>query len=477
MSDTFSSKDDFKPTLEVRSCFDQVHLSYGIELEFVIAYSPSELTSQPNFQRRKDRIAKQMLAQGKSHDEMNAELMSIQKETIRQQVRDLLNDYHIHLADEPSKSKKGPDAYNGWTLTDDATVTASKSIFDHPNFHFLDGTRPQDLPNFEEYKQQVEFADVELISPAWKFSELQANSSQTHNVISIIASHFQVFVPPKTAAFHVHVGNGEMGFSLQQTQNMALLFCTFERQFNQFHPRNRLVNEHCKLPRSLFKPRDRDVAGIWDTILTWPRDKERLETKRYEVEKVLYGDEAKLTWLAGRLAINRFRKKEKSKQAYNFGFMLGLDRKRATTIEFRQHRGTLQPAIIDAWVLAVGSMVQLCCQAGTVAFLDELLELREADLNFPVTELFRTLRLDDLVEDDTIAGHSLRQHDENFGWRDVDYFQKFNFYDEERDDKYDGNTLDKYFGTNVRSWSVSSAGSAMMGEDSEGTVRSSFSDR
>ena len=473
MSDTFTSQ---IPRFGSRSCFDQLHLSYGIELEFMIAYSTAELTSQPGFQQRKDHIAKQMLAQGKSYDELNAELASVQKEFIRQKVRDLLADHYIPLADEPSKSRKGPDAYNGWSLTEATTVSAGKSILDRSSFQFLDGTRPQDLPNFEKYRNQVEFVDVELISPARHFSTLRANSHETRNVISIIASHFRVFVPPKTAGFHVHVGNGEMGFSLQQTQNMALLFCTFERQFNQFHPRHRLVNQHCKLPRSLFRPADRDVTGIWDTILSYTRGKEELEMKRDGVEKVFYGDEAKMAWLAGRLAINRFKKHEMTEQAYNFGLVLGLGGKRAKTIEFRQHWGTLQPGVIDAWVLTVGTMVQLCCQAGTVAFLDELLERREENLNFSVTELFRSLRLDDLVENDAVAGHTVRQHDEDFGWRDVDYFQKFKFYDEERDDMHDGNGLDKYFGTNRRSWSVSSVGSARVDDGSEGTVRSPFSD-
>ena len=424
----------------------------------MIAYSVAEVTSQAEFQHRKDHIMKAMLKQGKSYDELNDELVSTQKRFVRKQVRELLRDYNIELANEPIMSKKSPDAYNGWTLVEDTTVSADKSILDRPSFHFLDGTRPQDLPDFEEYKKRIEFADMELISPARNFSDLRANFDEMREVISIIASHFQVFVPPKTAAFHVHIGNSEMGFSLQQTQNMALLFHTFERQFNQFHPRHRLLNEHCKLPRSLYRPADRNVPGIWDTVLSFPRDKEELETRRDGTIKVLHGDEAKLTWLAGRLAINRFKKKEKLEQAYNFSLVMGGDGKRAKTVEFRQHRGTLQPGVIDAWVLAMGSLVQICCQAGTVAFMDELLERREEDLNFPVTELFRSLHLEDLVEDDTVAGHTVRQHDEDFGWRDVDYFQKYVLYDEEKDDMYDGNVLDKYFGSDMGSWSVSSVG-------------------
>ena len=450
------------PALESRSSFDQVHLTYGVELEFMIAYSSAEITSEAVYRKREDVLAKQTLAQGKSYEDMNRQLAIIQNEIVREKVREVLKNFQIDLADDAQKSKKGPDEYNGWTVTGDSTVTASKSILDRADFQFLDGSRPQDERHFEEFRQQVEFVDMELISPAWNFIDFYVNSEEIRNVIRIIASRFKVFIPPKTAAFHVHVGNGDAGFSLQQTQNMALLFSTFERQFSQFHPKHRLNNVNCQLPRSLFRPADRGLPGMWDAILNLPRDIHELEVRRGRGNTVLHGDEARLKWLISRLGINRFKKDAETSQAYNVGWLMGFDGERARTVEFRQHRGTLHPRMINGWVLTVGAMVQVCCHASTTAFLDDLLELRAEGINFPVTDLFELLHLDDLVEDGFVAGHPVRPHAEDFGWKDFDYFQKFKTYDVARDNKYNGNNLSKYFGTDMGTWSVSSVGSALV---------------
>ena len=423
------------PALEARSGFDQVRLIYGIELEFMIAYSVAEVTARPDYQKQETELLHQKLAQGGSYEDMNDELANAQKEIIRQQVRKALKDFRIPLADDPQRSKKGPHEYNGWTVTGDGTVTAKKSLLDSPSFQFLDGKRPQDEPDFDAFREQVEFVDMELVSPVWRLADLHANSEEIRKVIRVIASRFQVFVPPKTAAFHVHVGNGDAGFSLLQTQNMALLFSTFERQFSQFHAEHRLNSVHCRLPRSLFRPDDRDLPGMWDAILNLPRDKGKLEVRgRDGHNRVLHGDEARLTWLIGRMGINRFKKDARTAQAYNFGLVLGQDGKRAKTIQFRQHQGTLHPKTINGWVLAVCAMVDVCCHATNPAFLDDLLDQREEDLNFPVADLFRGLYLGDLVDDNdgSVCGRSVHEHSEDFGWKDFDYYQRFNTYDMER---------------------------------------------
>lgn len=205
--------------------------------------------------------------------------------------------------------------------------------------------------------------DVEIKSPALRFCPKALR--RVKRLVGLLTTHFNVFVNT-SCGFHVHIGNRKSGFPLQTLKHLCMLTALFEHQLNSLHPAHRIGNEHAKTPSAVFKSQN-----PWDTVATI-----QSRGSKGQLVRLYAGAEYRPDRCF----------------AYN---LLPLVSKREKTIEFRQHKGTLEwPEMIN-WVQVAGGLVNAMHEIRT----DELARLIGAcafDRKFTIFDLLVRLKLDAL---------------------------------------------------------------------------------
>jgi hypothetical protein len=74
---------------------------------------------------------------------------------------------------------------------------------------------------------------IELISPPLYFA--QEAIQEVLFIVSLLTNKYRLCVTERTD-LHVHVGNGQKGFTAETIQNLAATYWTFEAQIEQIHP-------------------------------------------------------------------------------------------------------------------------------------------------------------------------------------------------------------------------------------------------
>lgn len=234
--------------------------------------------------------------------------------------------------------------YTKWTVARDSTI---QPAMDNPEYG---------NPDFS-------FEGIELKSPAL----LHSSDSMQHvsKVISIINQTFKPSVNRSTG-FHVHVGNGASGFPLQTLKNFASLVTVFQRQIQSIHAEDRLDNHFCAAPSTIF------------------RQQPPLEVTKHIYAISNLGDLLNIFIADG----NRF-------QAYNFENI----RERLKTIEFRQHKGTMEWEEIGHWIHLVCGLICTSHHAGPAGFTDLIIRFATEpnDEDYALPDLLVDLQLDHLV--------------------------------------------------------------------------------
>ncbi len=175
------------------------------------------------------------------------------------------------------------------------------------------------------------------------------------NVVDIVNLNFQV-VGNLTTGLHVHVGNGNRGFSLRCLKNLAQLVTLFEHQIHSLHPDHRIINFFCDPPSSNSNSQGDPFHRMMQI--------EEIEDREAFIEH-MNPDNRRFT-------------------AYNF---MNLEAPRCIqTVEFRQHKGTMDPVEILAWVDFTTGIVSYCHNIPP----DQLMALI---LTFGVDESFSILDL------------------------------------------------------------------------------------
>lgn len=185
-------------------------------------------------------------------------------------------------------------------------------------------------PLFQLEDAEHGYCDVEIKSPACPFS--QQALTETEDVLDNLASISDLeFIFDTSCGLHVHVGNESAGFPLQTLKNVCILTAVFEAQFSSLHPPARVLNnEYIKRQSAVFAGKN-----PWDIAM---------EIQRCQKTHELVG-----LW---RKPNGEFDKD----LACN---LLQLVSERGfRTIEFRQHKATMEMGEVCKWVELTTALVR-----------------------------------------------------------------------------------------------------------------------
>lgn len=206
---------------------------------------------------------------------------------------------------------------------------------------------------------------IELKTPVLDCSPPSLEKIRT--VVKLLVSHFKLHIN-ESCGLHVHVGNGNSKFPLSTLRSFCSLITVFEHQLDSLHQPGRLPNPYAKSTHRAFA----DGAS--------PR------------EKLSIVDE--LTTV--RSLIRRFQPSGDKHMAFNFLNLSENTDAPLRTIEFRQHRGTLDPELISYWVMVACGLVSM--SHSDSSGVRDLIEKQINNTNYTVIDLFRDLSLPYLAE-------------------------------------------------------------------------------
>lgn len=254
----------------------------------------------------------------------------------------------VLFPDELNFKGKSLQDFNKWGIEKDLSI--------RPRFKLLTWN--------EEKQASTTLTQVELISRVLK-DEL-ASFEEIRSVCNRLHAGFQTYTD-KSTGYHVHVGNGEDGFTLSALKALASILVAFEPFINQIHPVSRVrsrsgnSNPFCKLLSA-----SDGFGGASST-------KERLYqihlAKSTTALVQLINSQVRGAAIGSLHGVSRM-------FSYNFTNLLstpepGLAFK--PTVEFRQHAGTTDPEAINNWVTFAIHLVKFSQTASSV-MLDKLLE-------------------------------------------------------------------------------------------------------
>lgn len=199
----------------------------------------------------------------------------------------------------------GNGSYDKWTIERDISIKPEDSEDDDPRLTYF---------------------GVELKSRVLPVN--RASFDEVNAVVDIVNLNFQT-VGNLTTGLHVHHGIGN-GFSLRCLKNLAQLTTLFEHQIHSLHPDHRVDNWFCSPPSTNTNLQ----GGPFHVMMQI----EKIKTLGAFIDHM--NPDA-----------NRF-------AAYNF---MNLQTSRGIqTVEFRQHRGTMDTSEILAWIELTAGIVSYC---------------------------------------------------------------------------------------------------------------------
>jgi len=301
-SDTDSSSED-PGDQEVPVPVGNDRLSFGVELEFVIATledgedDPYPSDPRPVFGLRRPTGADASKVNPKPGNMSHRDLVLATRQ------------YNIATEKEVASRVEALLKQYGYAVT-----FASKDNATRQAWHI----KPEALKNPDDIHYWVY---LEVNSPAYYFGADPI--AQTKEVCKLITKNFRAVCNQKAdTGLHVHVGNGLKGFDLLTLRNAMALLWTFEKQFDELHPKWR-----------------KDVDSYSDNLRTSVLGKSGL-SDREGLEYILE--------IASTKQLFKDFAQTNSKLNYNLSNLRGDEAKK--TIEFRQHEGTLSPTSIENWI-------------------------------------------------------------------------------------------------------------------------------
>lgn len=207
---------------------------------------------------------------------------------------------------------------------------------------------------------------IELKTPVLKYSSAALN--QVASVVELLVSKFKLYTN-ESCGLHVHVGIEERGFTLSTLKTFCSLITVFENQLESLHPPDRRQNTYAKSTRMAFRSNasPREKLSIID----------RLEDKDDLIRQFSLSDDGFSKYWA-----------------FNFSNLQDGDNF-LHTIEFRQHRGTLDPRLITNWAMVACNLVH---RSRSCACSRRLVEEHIHNTGYTVIDLFKNLNLSSLAE-------------------------------------------------------------------------------
>ena len=252
--------------------------------------------------------------------------------------------------------------YNRWTVYEDPTID-------------LDTIENAVFP-----EETCKLAGIELISRALRYRE-DPWAWEINTALKAVngldrPSDGQRVLANLTCGFHVHVGRGEVGFNLEEMKRVLMLMTAFERHLDQLHGQSRVERASYNEPLSVFFTR---FFAYGEAAL--PRTMQ--------------------AWL-GRITHFELDNFPGKRYACNFSNCY-YETANKRTIEFRQHRGTLIPEEIRAWISVVCQLVRYAVRHQTADIFNFCLA-RTSDPDFTVKRLLATFD----VPEETMAFYTAR---------------------------------------------------------------------
>ena len=302
-------------------------LTFGVELEFIVRYSPEHY--QDN-----------LLVSGK-HWPIEIDL----SQTLHDKYGTLVRLDMIQLLNENGFVTNGPQDkdFSKWTVSTDFTVA------------------PLDI--------RGDWYAIELKTPALVYSS--AALEKIERVVNILVSKFKLHTN-ESCGLHVHVGNEDRGFSLRTLKNFCSLITVFQDQLNSMHTVDRLHNRFVQSLSRAFHMSSTTKGKL--SIIN------ELKTVDHLIDRFHKADDGDYDT---NTAINFFNLHQRLAEPLQ-------------TIEFRQHRGTLDPKLITNWVMVVCNLVNMSHVAK--AGFHDLIENHIDDTKYTVIDLLKDLELSDLAE-------------------------------------------------------------------------------
>ena len=312
-------------------------LTFGIELEFVVRH---HYTSTDE------------LSEGSTENDIG-----YQREMTRSVIQDDIVNSLLRVGLEAIDSEHDDETphLDAWVLEDDASII------------------PFDLAN-DPGSVNWEYFGFEVKSPKLTFNKQSLQQVQV--AINAITTHNNVIIN-ETCGMHVHIGNGTRGFSLNTLKNFAAFVTAFEQQIHslvssrRFRHENRFcrplsrshhLHAKSKLRQTRFILGAPDLEALLDIVTPHGR------YYAYNFVNLLQG------------YVERF---NNMVTGYN-------------TIEFRQHEGTMDVALVTNWIKFVAGLVSFAHYISP-ATLVHLLADRCYDPGFTVLDLMRVMNRPGLV--------------------------------------------------------------------------------
>ncbi|KAL9120914.1 MAG: hypothetical protein Q9187_002532 [Circinaria calcarea] len=329
-----------------------LNITFGVELEFLLSYFAEALPQRITDGIKQGRVSEKEIRdlRRQEEDAQRAKLVLVLRSAGL-----AVNDYRT------------PD-YQKWTVEGDGSVKPERSMLETMNPQWANGTRTALTP---EMRAALRYVDVEIVSPVLTYGT--AAFLEVGTAIKAIVSRFPVHVN-ETTGLHVHVGNQSFGFPLSALKNVATLVSCFEDQFNQIHPAHRLTNDYCALPRWAFEPDERSPQKIAEIIAG--------------IDSVARFEWRFCTERSSRGVHNNWR-------AYNFGNAMAKTGKKKT-IEFRQHKGSLDAQEVQRWIILTCNVVKIAHEANEGA-ISQALTRYSNRTNFTILDLLRVFGLQDIA--------------------------------------------------------------------------------
>ena len=251
---------------------------------------------------------------------------------------------------------------------------------------------------FAELPEDYFVQDVELISRVFSYydddwhGELEQILHVLHELFNTTESTFPFrLLVNETCGLHVHVGAGKgqnHRFPLSTLSKLFQIVTGFERLLSEMHPTSRLHEPACKTPSQFFRrrrasPTARRRSGSASHPLAWCDLIAQAALHAGGLDALMGAEDG-------------------HGHAYNFdnnivgGAAQVVPRKQ--TVEFRQHRGTLELLEIVAWCEVVTALVAFCGRA-TTADVRALLGGRVEDADYLLDDLLRDVGVQDDVRE------------------------------------------------------------------------------
>lgn len=185
--------------------------------------------------------------------------------------------------------------------------------------------------------------------------------------MKLLVSNFKLHIN-ESCGLHVHVGNENSKFPLRTLRSFCSLITVFEHQLDSLHPPDRLQNPYAKSTSRAFAQGASPMGklSIVDELTTVSR------------------------------LIRRFQPTGDKHMAFNFFNLSENFDAPLRTIEFRQHRGTLNPELITYWVMVACNLINM--SHSDSSGVRDLIEKHISNTNYTVIDLFKDLGIPDLAE-------------------------------------------------------------------------------